>query len=103
MSWKHDVTLLSRQKVGEDELLQPVFEEVATHLACRKRTTTRSEFYQAAQADLKPSLVLEIHSFEYDQQTHLEFEGQRYRVIRTFEKGQDLLELTCERLTEGND
>lgn len=102
MAWKHDVILLSRQQTGEDELLQPIFEEVRTKIACRKRTTTRSEFYQAAQADLKPSLVLEVHSFEYSQQTHLEFEGQRYQIIRTYEKGLDLLELTCERLTEGN-
>lgn len=103
MAWEHDVTLISRKQVDEDELLQPIFEEQKEEIACNKRSLTRSEFYFAAQADLKPTMVLEVHSFEYDNQDYLDFEGGRYKVIKTFEKSPEIIELTCEKAVETNE
>ena len=100
MAWEHDVTLISRKQVDEDELLQPIFEEQKEEIACNKRSLTRSEFYAAAQADMKPTMILEVHSFEYDKQDYLDFEGERYKVIKTFEKSPEIIELTCEKAVE---
>lgn len=100
MAWEHDVTLISRKQVDEDELLQPIFEEQKEEIACNKRSLTRSEFYFAAQADMKPSMVLEVHSFEYKNQNYLEFNGKRYKVLKTFDKSPEIIELTCEAIFE---
>ncbi len=49
---------------------------------------------------MNPSMVLEVHDFEYDNQVYVDFEGVRYEVIKTFENG-DIIELTCEVVKNG--
>lgn len=66
--WNHKITLISKKVTGKDKLLQPISEDVEATLLCRKKRVTRSEFYQANQAGLKPSLVVEIRNFEYENQ-----------------------------------
>lgn len=97
MAWEDDVILIGHKETGLDELKQPIFEDTKEEIACNKRSLTRSEFYFASQTDLKPSMVLEVHSFEYDNQDFLEFEGERYKVIKTYESSPNIIELTCER------
>lgn len=97
MAWEDDVILIRRKEIGLDELKQPVFEDTREEIACNKRSLTRSEFYFASQTDLKPSMVLEVHSFEYDNQNYLVFEGERYKVIKTYEVSSNIIELTCEK------
>ena len=92
--WNHEITLIAKKIIGTDELKQNITEEVKTLLLCRKKSITRSEFYQANQAGIRPSLVVDIHSFEYDNQELAEFEGKRYRVIKTYPVDLETLELT---------
>lgn len=66
--WNHEITLISKKVTGKDKLLQPISEDVEVTLLCRKKRVTRSEFYQANQVGLKPSLVVEIRNFEYENQ-----------------------------------
>ena len=58
--------------------------DVEVTLLCRKKKVTRSEFYQANQAGLKPSLVVEIRNFEYENQEFANFEGKQYRILKTY-------------------
>ena len=92
--WNHEITLIENKITGKDKLKQNIIEEVKTVLLCRKKSITRSEFYQANQAGIRPSLVVDIHSFEYDNQELAEFEGKRYRVIKTYPVDLETLELT---------
>ena len=69
MAWNNEITLISRVKTGLDKLHQPLFEEKRLTILCRKRSITRSEFYQASQVGLRPSLILDIHTFEYNNET----------------------------------
>ncbi|MCB2860640.1 phage head closure protein [Streptococcus suis] len=92
--WNHEITLIAKRITGKDKLKQNITEEVKTVLLCRKKSITRSEFYQANQAGIRPSLVVDIHSFEYDNQELAEFEGKRYRIIKTYPVDLEILELT---------
>ena len=92
--WNHEITLIAKKITGQDKLKQNITEEVKTKLLCRKRSVTRSEFYQANQAGIRPSLVVDIHSFEYDNQELAEFEGKRYRILKTYPVDLETLELT---------
>ena len=92
--WNHEITLIAKKITGQDKLKQNITEEVKTKLLCRKRSITRSEFYQANQAGIRPSLVVDIHSFEYDNQELAEFEGKRYRILKTYPVDLETLELT---------
>ena len=92
--WNHEITLIENKITGKDKLKQNIIEEVKTVLLCRKKSVTRSEFYQANQAGIRPSLVVDIHSFEYDNQELAEFEGKRYRILKTYPVDLETLELT---------
>lgn len=92
--WNHEIKLISKKVTGKDKLLQPISEDVEVTLLCRKKKVTRSEFYQANQAGLRPSLVVEVHSFEYDNQEHATFEGKKYRILKTYPIDSEILELT---------
>ena len=92
--WNHKITRIAKRIIGTDKLKQNITEEVKSVLLCRKKSITRSEFYQANQAGIRPSLVVDIHSFEYDNQELAEFEGKRYRVIKTYPVDLETLELT---------
>ncbi len=58
-----------------------------------KKSVKYSEFYQAAMAGLKPELVFEINSFEYDNEDKVRYNDKEYAIIRTYEKG-EVIELT---------
>lgn len=92
--WNHEIKLISKKVTGKDKLLQPIFQDVEVTLLCRKKKITRSEFYQANQAGLKPSLVVEIRSFEYENQEFAKFEGRQYRILKTYPINSEILELT---------
>lgn len=92
--WNHEITLVAKRITGKDKLKQNITEEVKSILLCRKKSITRSEFYQANQAGIRPSLVVDIHSFEYDNQELAEFEGKRYRILKTYPVDLEILELT---------
>lgn len=100
MRWNDDCILLTKNGSILDELLQEKLTYDGLEVSCNKRSLTRSEFYFASQSNLRPSMILEVHSFEYDGQSLLEYDGQRYKVIKTFEKG-DVVELTCEEVADG--
>lgn len=73
--------------------------ETRTEILCDVKSVTRSEFYSAAQAGLNPEQVFEVNGFEYAGQQEVEFEGERYTVIRAYRipPVYEKLELTCER------
>lgn len=58
-----------------------------------KKSVRQSEFYQAANAGLKPELVFEIRTFDFEGQTRARFNGKEYFILRIYENG-DLTELT---------
>ncbi|VTY17754.1 phage head closure protein [Streptococcus anginosus] len=92
--WNNEITLIGKMKTGLDALKQPIFEEKRLTILCRKRSVTRSEFYQANQVGLRPILVVDVHSFEYDNQVVAEYEGKRYRILKPFPVDLEILELT---------
>ena len=83
--WNDEITLIGFKITGKDKL---------------KKSITRSEFYQANQAGIRPNLIVDIHSFEYDNQEFAEFGGKEYRILKTYPINLNILELTLvEKMT----
>ena len=57
----------------------------------------KSEFYQASQQGLKPSLRLVISTLNYADETELIYMNKRYSIIRTEGQNTDEITLICER------
>lgn len=61
-----------------------------------KKSVKQSEFYQAHAQGLKPEIMFIIHPSEYEGKQGIKYNGKQYKVIRTYEKDSENLELICE-------
>lgn len=101
MTYDHELVLIGQDYIQDDiGNWRPI--PVRKTVLCGLKSVARSEFYGAAQAGLRPERVFVIHGYEYEGETEVEFEGERYRVVRTYSVSFEELELTCEKVvTDG--
>lgn len=84
-----DIAVLIKRAYGEPDVKREVF--------CGFRSIGMREFYSSSSTDFHPELKLILADYlDYDDETLVDYNGQRYRVIRTYRTGQEL-ELTLER------
>ena len=79
--------------------------EVITSYTSVKRYVNRlsirqNEYYDAMNTGLKPELMFEIRTLEYNGQTVLKYNNIDYSVIRTYDKG-EFTELIVSRNLNG--
>ena len=75
------LTLIKQTDGGEDS--RTVF--------CDLRSIGMKEFYEANARDFYPEKKFVLADYlEYDDEELVEYEGKRYRVLRTFRTGQEL-------------
>lgn len=73
--------------------------ETTTTVFAEVRSVSRREFYEAKNADINPELVFVLTDYaDYAGQKVFLYDGERWRVIRTYCKGQTL-EITAGRAT----
>ena len=97
MLWVDEITLINIT-YEEDSIGQEVEVETETKLFCNIKSINQSEFYQAAQAGLRPSITFIIHLYEYEGQKKVKYKGLEYKVLRTYSSGFEEIELICERV-----
>ncbi|ABJ09623.2 hypothetical protein [Bacillus phage 1] len=97
MTYDNELVLIA-QEFTEDEIGNQVPIETRRTVLCNVKSVGRNEFYSAATAGLRPSIVFVIHGYEYDGEQEVEFESVKYRVIRTYSVSFEEVELTCERV-----
>ena len=90
--------LIGKSTTTVDKYGNQIFTEEETEVFVQTMSATRSEFYNAAQAGLRPDLMLRIsHAADYAGQTEAEYNGQRYAIIRAYKiPNGDAIELTLE-------
>lgn len=89
-----------------DEYGNEKCEVAETTVFVQPRGVYQSEFYNAAQVGLKPSVTLVIaNRADYHEEKYLTFQGRDYEVIRVDWNAQrDSVALICEeRVSYGND
>jgi len=97
VTYDNELVLIA-QEFTEDEIGNQVQIETRRTVLCNVKSVGRNEFYSAATAGLKPSIVFVIHGYEYNGEQKVEFEGVKYNVIRTYSTDFEEIELTCERV-----
>lgn len=71
--------------------------ETRREVLCGFRSIGMSEFYSANSTDYRPELKLVLADYlDYNEETMAEYNGQLFRIVRTYRNGLDL-ELTLER------
>lgn len=71
--------------------------ETTTDIYCQVDSVTRSEFYEGGRAGLNPEYRFTVFAYDYDGQTVVEYNGNRYGIYRTYHGRNDELELYAER------
>jgi hypothetical protein len=84
-----ETAILIKRAYGQDDVKREVF--------CGFRSIGLKEFYSANSTDFHPELKLVLADYlDYNGENLADYNGQRYRILRTYRQGQEL-ELTLER------
>ena len=79
------------------ELLKLIKGETSRDVFCAVRSIGQAEFYEANARDFYPEMKFVLADYlEYDGEQLVEYNGKRYRVLRTYRAGQEL-EITVTR------
>lgn len=82
-----------------NELLTLISEEGTRTVFCSLRSIGQKEFYEAQAMDFYPEMKFLLTDYlDYNDEQLVEYNGKRYRVLRTFRTGQEL-ELIVTRAT----
>jgi SPP1 family predicted phage head-tail adaptor len=95
MMWR-DVILLVSEVEAENEIGDIITIETPKQVFANKKSVRQNEFYQAQAAGLKPELMFEIRYIDYGEERKIVFNNKSYRVIRTYTKNEETIELICE-------
>lgn len=108
MRWVDEITLIAQtppaERVNENGFPNEA-EETRTTIFCNVKSVGFSEFYEAAKAGYEAALKVDVYAEEYEGQRLAEYDGVRYKVLRTYKnpKKPDEIELTLSDLTEVTD
>lgn len=95
MRWK-DIIYLIPVTEGENDIGDPLeIDGEPIEVFANQKSIRQSEFYQAAATPLRPEIMFEIRSEEYNDESKLTYEGKTYDIIRTYSKNGEILELIC--------
>lgn len=93
----NEIVYLIETAQTADDYGDPVITESRREVFARLGSIGQKEFYQAHATGLQPELKFTLADYlDYNGETQVEHEGQRYRVLRTYRAGQEL-ELTVYR------
>ena len=93
----NELLILIQPTHGVDDYGDPVVTETTREVFCGLRSIGQKEFYQAHAVGLQPELKFVLADYlDYNDEPLVAYDGQRYRVLRTYRDGQEL-ELVCYR------
>lgn len=102
--WNDELTLIKDGTIEYDDIGNPITNlPIETTVFCEVNSISRSEFYSASMAGLKPLIIFTVHPYEYSKEIYIEFSEddtpkEKYKVIKTYKKNSEELELTCEKV-----
>lgn len=67
------------------------------HVFTNTKSVGQKEFYEAQATGFKPELKLEMSVHDYNNQRFVKCNNVEYSVVRTYQKGLDIIEVTLER------
>lgn len=91
-----ELTLISYEVIP-DEIGNQKKEQVLKTILCSVESTTRTEFYNYGDAELRPEYIATINACEYEDETLALFKDKQFTITRVYEVERDLLELTLSR------
>ena len=100
MEYTEIVYLISRTP-GEDDIGNSITSsETSEKIYAKKQSVRTKEFYNAVQAGHNPSIELKTKRLNYNGENELEWNNERYSIIRTVDPDDKFdIVLICEKKT----
>lgn len=87
----------------KDEYGMSEMTETTREVYVNVKSISSSEFFQANQTGLQPQYQFTLFAPDYDEETVVEYRGERYKVYRTYHRKNDLMELYVEKVAADGD
>lgn len=100
-TWNLDIFLLENDGFTSDEIGNQIAKYKENPVMAYEDNVSRGEFYQAGQNGIENLHLFIIHPYEYSGENYLKFEGNKYKIIRTYQRNYEELEVIC-RLNLGD-
>jgi SPP1 family predicted phage head-tail adaptor len=100
MLFRDTVTLVTVTST-ENGMGDPVKSSTSRIVFANEKSIRQTEFYQAQATGLRPELMFEIKTIEYQGEITLVHNGKSYSIIRTYSKNGEITELICSGLAKG--
>ncbi|WEK53323.1 MAG: phage head-tail adapter protein [Candidatus Cohnella colombiensis] len=97
MLWRDVVGLIAVKQKQDTYGSMADIDSDPREVLANKKSVRQSEFYQAAAVGIKPEIVFEVQSIEYNDEPKLKHNEIIYYIIRTFSKNDEKIELICSR------
>jgi len=99
MLFRDAIELIAIGTSTVNEYGDPILSKTYTTTYADKLAITSSEFYQSNAQNLRPEYKFKIRFCDYNNQTKIRYpitSGKEFDVIRTYNKGDEFIELTCQ-------
>ena len=93
--WSDVVDLISVVEGVDADGFPADVETIQSNIFVNKKDVRGSEFYQAAAQGIQLETMFEVRSLDYQGEEILLYEGKRYSVERTYDRG-EITELVCQ-------
>lgn len=94
MNWRDTIKLISITYTTND-MGNTIPNKTENEVFANRKSVRMQEFYQAAAHGLKPELMFEVRTHDYDGEDELEFDQKDYDIIRAYDKNGEITELIC--------
>ena len=96
-----EVAFFLKDNYIKDELCQRIpAEKIRREFLCSEQSVARNEFDVAGRHGIRASIVLITAKINYEGETEVEYDGQRYSIYRTYSpQNSDDIELYLEKRT----
>jgi SPP1 family predicted phage head-tail adaptor len=94
MNWRDVASLISLVET-QDDFGGIVIDGTPRSVFVNQKSIRQSEFYQAMAQGLKPEIMFEIRAIDYAGEEKLSYSNKAYKIVRTFSKDGEILELVC--------
>lgn len=100
--WR-DIAFLINTTESVDEYGNITAVETQKEIYCNVCSISQKEFYQAQSVGFQPEIKIEMMSIDYNSEKFVEYSSKRYRVLRTYIRQDEVIEIVLTSLNERNE
>lgn len=93
----NDICILIKEDFKADDIGNQIAVTTEAEIFCGEMAITEREFYDAAQAGIRPETAIIVNSMDYEGQLKVSLKGITYSVIRRYPRIDEFTELYLQR------